>query len=474
MKSTSFFRITLTTLFSVILILSMGACAAGATQQPAAEQASSNAPAADSSGDTVESTATLAPTLAPTNTPEPTPLPPTATPEPEPVIITEQGFGQSKRGELGYGFIIENPNQAFGVNGSKYKVTFYDANGTALQTYDGYTAALLPGQKLGVAGNAFFGSDIIVEKIEIQLEQGKAVHVSSLPAELVLTPLAAEKINYYPISDQNPFEVATGVVVNPYDIELGYTRISFIAYNAAGAIVGGGWDTLSFLTPMGRAGALTDLNSSGDVARVEMYPAVNSLFNLYSVRELPEGALAPTLMKQGYARSDDNNVGYGLVIQNPNTNYLVVENIQITFYAEDGSVLGTSSNQITLFPNSTAGFGDFLSFREDGEIAQADILISPEIYKEYGELPLLTVSNYSVENLGFFQKVTGEVNNPTAADLEQVTVNAVAYNDAGEIIGGGRGGVTLVPANGKANLEMTMFAVGTAATVEFYTLYDVE
>jgi hypothetical protein len=139
---------------------------------------------------------------------------------------------------------------------------YKDANGTALQTYDGYSAALLPGQKLGVAGNAFLGSDVIVDKIEIELEQGKAVHVSGFPAEAVFTPLVVDKIVYSPAGDRSPFEEVSGVVLNPYDMTLGYTRISFIGYNAAGEIVGGGWDTLRFLTPKGSAGVFADINSS--------------------------------------------------------------------------------------------------------------------------------------------------------------------------------------------------------------------
>jgi hypothetical protein len=475
MKAPSFFRTALFTIFSFIVMCSMTACAASATQQPAAEQ---NVPEAVSSGDTAETAATLvptqAPTQAPTEPPEPTPLPPTATPEPEPVIITAQGFGQDEKGQLGYGFMVENPNQAFGINGTKYTITFYDANGSEIQSKDGYMAALLPGQKLGVGDTAFFGSDIRVDKIEIKLEQGQAVLVSEFPVDAVLTPLVAEKIVYRPAGDQSPYEVVSGVVVNPYDKGLGYTRISFIAYNPAGEIVGGGWDTLGFLTPQGRAGVNADISSSGEVASVEMYPAVNSLWDLFSTEKLPEGAQEPTLLKQGYSLSGDGNVAYGLVIQNPNSNYQVVENIQITFYAEDGSVVGADSDQMTLSPNSTTGMGSFFSIPKDAEISRAEFLINPEIFRESGELPLFTVSNYSINDSGFWKKVTGEVNNPTAADMDQVTVNAVAYNEAGEIIGGGSGRVELVPANGKANLEMTMFTAGPVATVEFYTLYDVE
>lgn len=473
MISTNLLRTGNYLLFSVIIIFFMTACAASATQQPAAESAVPNAPVATSQGDLVVTEEPQEATQIPTDIPEPTLLAPTATPIPEPLVIAAQGFGQSKRGDLGYGFIVENPNQTFCVYGAQYKITYYDANGASIQTEDGYLSSFLPGQKLGVAGEAFLGSDIIVSKIDIQLIQGKVVDVSAFPTDAVFTPLTAEKINYHPGSDQYPFDDVTGLVVNPYNMTLGYTRVSAIVYNAAGEIIGGGWDTLGFLTPMGSAGIKAELPNSGDVAKVELFPAVDSLYELFNVRKLPESAQAPTLIKQGYAKSDSSTVGWGILIQNPNTKYAVIQNIEITYYAEDGSVLGNESDQVTLFPNATTGVGGYSSVREDTDIARADFLINAEVYREAGELPLVNVSNYALEDQGDWHKITGEVDNQNATDIDRTTIFAVAYNAAGEIIGGGRGGTDPISANGKANLEMTIFAPGSVATVEFYSYYDV-
>ena len=473
MKPTNLYRIAKYILFSVLIVFSMTACAASAAQQPAGGATVASAPDAASSNASVETATTQTPTQIPTEVPKPTPLPATATPVPEQLIITAQGFGQSKRGDLGYGFMVENPNQAFCVYGAKYQITYYDADGTAIQTEDGSISSFLPGQKLGVAGGAFLGTDVIVSKIDIQLIQGKAVHVTAFPAGAVFTPLTTEKISYHPASDQYPIADVSGLVVNPYDMTLGYTRVSAIAYNAAGEIIGGGWDTLGFLTPLGTAGVKAQISSSSEVAKVELFPAVNSLYELFNTRKLPEGAQAPTLIKQGYARSDSSTVGWGLLIQNPNTKYVVIQNIEVTYFAEDGSVLGTESDQVTLFPNATTGVGGYSNIREDTDIARADFLINPEIFRESKELPLLTVSKYSLEDQGDWHKITGEVDNPNAIDVDRTTVFAVAYNAAGEIIGGGRGGTELVPANSKANLEMTIFAPDTVTTVEFYIYYDV-
>jgi hypothetical protein len=255
-------------------------------------------------------------------------------------------------------------------------------------------------------------------------------------------------------------------------MDISYTPISFIAYNEAGEIIGGGYDSV-MVPAKGAVGVHTDLVASGEVARVEVYPAPYSLGEMFHKRDMPEGAQAPSLVKQGFGVDEIGNVGYGMLVQNPNGNYVVVQNIQVTFYAEDGSVLGATSDQVYLFPNTTTGVAGNFALIQDMDIARADFQMLPLNFEESGELPFIAASNVSTITGGFFN-VSGEISNPTAADIEDLWVEGVAYNEAGEIIGGGDGYVDLLPANSSAQVEMNVSAAGSIASVEFFTWFNVE
>jgi hypothetical protein len=302
---------------------------------------------------------------------------------------------------------------------------------------------------------------------------GEAVAIQTYASDTIPL-LVAEKVTYSPAVNQYGWDVVSGLVTNPLDMDISTTMVSFIAYNTAGEIIGGGSDSVYFLLPEGTAGATAELIATGEIARVEMYPAAYSIGDMFLMSKTPTDAQAPSVVKQGFGESDTGGVGYGLLIQNPNSNYLVIQNIQVTFYAEDGSVLGTGSDQITLFPNTTTGVAGSANLSLDADIARADFQIYPVIYKESGELPIITASNISIENSPAWQNVTGDVSNPTAADIERVIVYVIAYNEAGDIIGGGDYYLQLLPANGTATVETNLITAGLAATVEFYIPYKVD
>jgi len=49
-------------------------------------------------------------------------------------------------------------------------------------------------------------------------------------------------------------------------------------------------------------------------------------------------------------------------------------------------------------------------------------------------------------------------------------VSAIAYDEAGEIIGGGFTYLDFVPANGKAAVEVSITSTGIPATTELYAI----
>ena len=80
---------------------------------------------------------------------------------------------------------------------------------------------------------------------------------------------------------------------------------------------------------------------------------------------------------------------------------------------------------------------------------------------------------FSTDNVKFVAdnyspKVTGVVKNLSDQQLDNIRVSAIAYNDAGDIIGGGFTFVDFVPASAQAAAEVSITTSGTPAQVELY------
>ena len=71
------------------------------------------------------------------------------------INLVKSGYGQDDL-SIGYGLIVENPNEGFGVEGTQYRITLYANDGRVLETDEGFIEVLLPNQTLGVAGENIF------------------------------------------------------------------------------------------------------------------------------------------------------------------------------------------------------------------------------------------------------------------------------------------------------------------------------
>jgi hypothetical protein len=183
------------------------------------------------------------------------------------LAIVAHGFGQDGR-SVGWAFIIENPNAGLAVVSSKYHVAAYDASGTVLETDSGYVTIVLPGERLGIASELFLNEGQVVERVDVQVKTGKfePLEVTSL--------FTTENVTYLP---DRYFPKVTGVVISSATRDLEDLRVSAIAYDAAGNIVGGGFTYLDFVPAGGRAAVEVSITTSAPPARVELYPTISGL-----------------------------------------------------------------------------------------------------------------------------------------------------------------------------------------------------
>ncbi|HID34470.1 MAG TPA: hypothetical protein EYP25_07875 [Anaerolineae bacterium] len=395
----------------------------------------------------------------PTETPLPTDPPPTPTPEPEPITVTNFGFGQDGR-SVGFAFIVENPNMGLAFEDSQYQLAAYDENDVVVETDSGYINLLLPGQSLGVGGDLFLDEGVTVSKIEVQLNAGNPEPTEPIPTFTV------ESVAYHA---GDHFSHATGVINNPYDIDLTNLRVSAIVYDETGNIIGGGYTYQNFILANGSNGTEVSVTSAGNVARIELYPTLSSLSLFSSDEELPDGASEIQLVNYGFGQ-DGRRAGFGMIIENPNSGYAVENSqYQLTAFATDGTVLVTDEGYINLLlPEQLLGLGGDLFLGEGMEIDHVEVQIKAGEYVESETIPLFTYENATYQPGSYSSKVTGLVVSPYTSDITNLRVSAIAYDENGEIIGGGDTYLDFAPANGKAAVEVSVTVNGTPFSVELF------
>lgn len=183
------------------------------------------------------------------------------------LTIVDAGFGQDGQ-SAGYGLLARNPNANYAVERSMYRLTAYAADGTVVNAEEGYIELLLPGQTLGVGGDMYLVDNAAIERIEAQIYPGQYVKSEALPF------FEAENVVY--LAGDYTSRV-TGQIINPYAKDITQMRVSAIAYDGGGKIIGGGFTFLDFAPANGKAAVEVRVTTTGAPARVELHAAVSGL-----------------------------------------------------------------------------------------------------------------------------------------------------------------------------------------------------
>lgn len=400
--------------------------------------------------------------VPPTSTPEPTDPPPTPTPEPEPIAVIAQGFGQDDR-SVGYSFIVENPNDGLAFENSQYQIAAFDESGAIVDTDSGYITLLLPEQTLGIGNSLFVDKGIVVSSIEIQLNAGDPQAADPIPNFTVDLP------TYHA---GNFSSDVTGIIQSPYNRDFSDLRVSAVVYNEADEIIGGGFTFVNFILANNSTGVNVSVTSAGEVARAELYPVLSGLSVWGSENEIPKDATNVSLINQGYGQ-DGRSSGYGLIIENPNSAYSI-ENSQyhITFFAEDDTVIETEEGYINLvLPEQTLGIGGEVFLSEGQTVSRMEAQLQAGDFIETAEqLPQFSSENITFSQGTYSSQVTGFIVNPYTQDVTNLRVSTIAYNESGEIIGGGFTFLDFAAANSKSAVEVSITTSSIPVTVELYAV----
>jgi len=199
-----------------------------------------------------------------------------ATPAPSgDVRIVDQGYGQGygqEQGTVGYALLIENASSTLEYAGVGYEATFYDAGGVALASESDVLERILPGERIGVAQKRVLAQGGQIARMQARLVPGKP-----RPAQQGAAFVGGAAA-YGP---HRGVASVIGTIRNQSTQDVKAVQVFAVAYDARGAISGGG-ATLIDLAPAGRdAQAEVFITSAGPPARVELFaaPSVRSATN---------------------------------------------------------------------------------------------------------------------------------------------------------------------------------------------------
>jgi hypothetical protein len=398
--------------------------------------------------------------------PDPEPDPePEANLEPQPVLKAEPlilgkiGFGQNNR-EVGFAFLLQNPNLDLAIMYIPYQVAIYDANDQVVETYERYIDFVLPGQKLGIGATITLNEGVTAAKITVQLSEGQPVLTE------LSDPFTVENLSYVPTEYNS---TARGVVINPYSRDMTTLTVSAVLYDETDQIIGGGNTYLSFLLANSSTGVIVPVESSKNASRVEIYPTIPSNYDLEYSDPIPDGASNLAVTKQWFGQNN-TSLGIGTIVENPNSGYALESSMyQSTSYSSDGFVLCVSSGYINvLLPAQTLGVADSQYLDEGVIVSRVDVQIKTGSFSELNVIPMFTSENVNFIPDEYSPQVTGEIISPYNKEVSNVRVDAIAYNEAGEIIGSGYTYLNFVPANSKAAVSVYVTVAGTPARVELF------
>lgn len=360
-----------------------------------------------------------------------------------------------------YTYEIKNTDPTYALLGTYCTVEAFDANGESVGEWEDYIEFLKPGETTKFSGQIWKLNENVAEKIDVTCEYQVTDNTDyTLPFEIT-----NERIYYDDLFSQH---LVTAVFKNTSPTTYLYTRIDAIAYNSAGEMIGGGYDSIAFIYGNTQVGASITLNIDEDPAKIEFYPKTPS-YN--EIDDNPARTSQISVVGSNY-ESFDTYLAGGMLLKNNIDQLITGFNVLTTFYAADGSVcMKDYFGGDVLFPGETIGTSNgSIFFPEDCIPNNYESYVYPLSVAE----PQLPSNPFSASNAQYsnedYPKVKVTITNNHNQRISDVTVNVLLYNTDGNIIGGSKDYLGEIAANGNAEMEIWVSDIGnqTIGKIEVY------
>jgi len=197
----------------------------------------------------------------------------TATAENKQVAIKEFGFGrgttQFTDSEVGWAVLIENTSKTQAAESIRLQVTFLDEAGGIVTTETGSLPIILPAQVSAYGGTTY---------LQDKTKTIQTMKVQALAREWETTDVAESFTTDGVAYQANQFSPkVVGFVTSPFTKDLEQIRVTAVARNAAGNIIGGGFTYLDFVPAGGQSAVEVSVTTSEIPETVELHPELSEL-----------------------------------------------------------------------------------------------------------------------------------------------------------------------------------------------------
>ncbi|MGD2049822.1 MAG: hypothetical protein PVH03_10010 [Chloroflexota bacterium] len=376
------------------------------------------------------------------------------------LTILKQGYRQDE-GELAYAFLVHNPNPELTIADSEYQVIAYDKSGRAVLTDSEHISFILPGQSLGITGNLYVEEDVLIDDLEVHVQTGKPHFDQAIPA------LEVQAVEYRP---GEYYDRVTGLIAGPKSHDIEDLRVSAIAYDNAGKIVGAGYSFVSFIKAGTVTGVDVTITNDGIVDRVELFPRLS-----FSIIDTEAEDRSKNVWELSLVRTDfiQNNlrVGYGFLLENPSQTHAAEDSeYRMTAFNSAGRVILVDEGYVDrLMPGQTFGFGSTFFVEEREEVDSIELQLKTRSFRRSELFPELEFDRVKIEGDEYSRIVSGEIMNRHEQDFEDIRVSAIVFDANDQIIGGGFNWLDIIPAGESSTVDIWVTSVGEPVSAQLYT-----
>ena len=336
----------------------------------------------------------------------------------------------------------------------EYSIHAYDAAGAQVENDSITIGFLAPGDTIGIANELWLDEGVTVDKIEVDwIIESK----ESMPG--YTNPFAFKKAKYY---DDDGWQYLTGVITNSDKLTYTDLRVSGIAFDASGKIIGGGYTYADFLPSEDQVGVSIYSTIAGEPDRIEIYPMAYSWSTTYEDGDWWNNL---EVIDFGFVQ-DGTEVGGGMILKNLTDKLIKDTEFYLTIYDADGYVCGADSGYIDyIWPGQTLGFSPGATYIPNNSFPDmVDLIIMPGEFAEH-ELsgsPLVS-EGHTFEMSDYWSTVTVKLKNTLNKTVTDTFVSVLLLDADGLVIGGGSGWPEDFEANGTQEVEVFVTYTGTEA-----------
>lgn len=359
-------------------------------------------------------------------------------------LLTKQAYIQDDS-SLSTFIYFRNDDPDNVMHDIEYTIHVYDSSGNQLQNDTTTIGLIAPGETIGMVNEIYLDEGETAYKFEVDW-----IIESKESTSGYVNPFSYKNAKYY---DDDGWKYLTGVIVNNDDITYTDVRVSAIALDASGEILGGGYSYADFIPSEDQVGVSAFSTIDGEPVSVEFYPMLYSWSTTYEDGDWWNNI---EVGEWGFVQNG-TEIGGGAFLTNVTDKLLKDTQYMLTVYDPDGNVCAVDSGKIHyIFPGETLGFSPGATYVPSTSSPDAvDLIIMPGEFAEHelANSPYIT-ENFTFNYDEFWSSISLDIRNTYTKGLSEGIVYVLLLDANGDVIGGGNAYLESIGEDSVRTVEM--------------------